>query len=117
MIDAVRQSDMLLKYTLEQNAGKVSEILGEVHNENSSVIQYNDENSLSCVLTLAYYSAQDSYAVYRELQGGEGFADLVFVPRAGNQNPAMVIELKWNKNVGIALNQIKDRKYIKSLKD
>lgn len=117
VIDAVRQSDMLLKYTLEQNAEKVSEILGEVHNENSSMIQYNDENSLSCVLALAYYSAQDSYAVYRELQGGEGFADLVFVPRAGNTSPAMIIELKWNKNAGIALNQIKDKKYIKSLKD
>ena len=117
VIDAVRQSDMLLKYTLEQNAEKVSEILSEVHNENSSVIQYNDENSLSCVLALAYYSAQDSYAVYRELQGGEGFADLVFVPRAGNRNPAMIIELKWNKDAGIALNQIKYKKYIKSLKD
>ena len=92
-------------------------MLSEVHNENTFVIQYNDENSLSCVLALAYYSAQDSYAIYRELQGGENFADLVFVPRAGNSNPAMIIELKWNKNAGIALNQIKDKKYIKSLKD
>ena len=117
VIRAIQQSDILLKCTLEQNAEKVSEILGEVHNENSSVIQYNDENSLSCVPALAYYSAQDSYAVYRELQGGEGFADLVFVPRTGNSNPAMIIELKWNKNAGIALNQIKDRQYIKSLKD
>ena len=29
----------------------------------------------------------------------------------------MIIELKWDKNAGIALNQIKDRQYIKSLKD
>jgi len=107
----------LLQYTLEQNEEKISEILSEVHNENTSVIQYNDENSLSCVLALAYYSAQDSYAIYRELQGGEGFADLVFVPKAGNSNPAMIIEPKRNKNTGIALNQIKDKKYIKSLKD
>ena len=114
---SIQKSDKLLHYTLEQNAEKVSEILSEVHNENTSVIQYNDENSLSCVLSLAYYSAQDTYAVYRELQGGEGFADLVFVPRVGNTNPAMIIELKWNKNAGIALNQIKDRQYIKSLKD
>ena len=114
---AIEQSDALLRYTLEQNAEKVSEILSEVHNENSSVIQYNDENSLSCVLALAYYSAQDSYAIYRELQGGEGFADLVFVPRTGNTSPEMIIKLKWNKSAGIALNQIKDRKYIESLKD
>ena len=117
VMKSIRKSDKLLQYTLEQNAEKVSEMLSEVHDENTSVIQYNDENSLSCVLALAYYSAQDSYAIYRELQGGEGFADLVFVPRAGNSNPAMIIELKWNKNAGIALNQIKDKKYIKSLKD
>ena len=117
IVTALKKSDQLLRYTLEQNAEKVSEMLSEVHNENTSVIQYNDENSLSCVISLAYYSAQDTYAVYRELQGGEGFADLVFIPRTGNSNPAMIIELKWNKNAGIALNQIKDRQYIKSLKD
>ena len=117
VMKSIQKSDKLLHYTLEQNAEKVSEMLSEVHNENTSVIQYNDENSLSCVISLAYYSAQDTYAVYRELQGGEGFADLVFVPRADNTNPAMIIELKWDKNAGIALNQIKDRQYIKSLKD
>ena len=29
----------------------------------------------------------------------------------------MIIELKWDKDAGIALEQIKDRKYIKCLKD
>lgn len=116
VMKSIQKSDKLLQYTLAQNAEKVSEMLSEVHNENTSIIQYNDENSLSCVISLAYYSAQNTYAVYRELQGGEGFADLVFVPRAGNSNPAMIIELKWDKNAGIALNQIKDRQYIKSLK-
>ena len=115
--NAIHRSDKLLQLTLAQNAEKVAEMLQEVHCDNCSVIQYNDENSLACVLSLAYYSAQDSYAVYRELQGGEGFADLVFVPRTGNHNPVMIVELKWNQTTGIALEQIKDRKYIRCLKD
>ena len=115
--NALKHSDVLLKYTLAQNAEKVAEMLSEVHSENTSLIQYNDENSLACVLTLAYYSAQDSYAIYRELHGGEGLADIVLIPRTGNPNPAMIIELKWNQNAGIALNQIKEKNYIKSLKD
>ena len=114
---AIEQSDRLLKYTLAQDIEKVAAMISEAHNDNVSVIRYNDENSLACVLTLAYYSAQDTYAVYRELQGGEGFADLVFVPRKGNANPAMIVELKWDKDAGIALEQIKDRKYIQCLKD
>ena len=115
--NAIHRSDKLLQLTLAQNAEKVAEMLQEVHCDNCSVIQYNNENSLACVLSLAYYSAQDSYAIYRELQGGEGFADLVFVPRTGNHNPAMIVELKWNQTTGIALEQIKDRNYIRCLKD
>ena len=115
--NAIHRSDKLLQLTLAQNAEKVAEMLQEVHSDNCSVIQYNDENSLACVLSLAYYSAQDSYAIYRELQGGEGFADLVFIPRTENHNPAMIVELKWNQSTGIALEQIKDRNYIRCLKD
>ena len=115
--NAIHRSDKLLQLTLAQNAEKVAEMLQEVHCDNCSVIQYNDENSLACVLSLAYYSAQDSYAIYRELQGGEGFADLVFIPRTGNHNPAMIVELKWNQSTGIALEQIKDRNSIRCLKD
>ena len=117
VMQAIERSDKLLKYTLAQDGQKVAEMIAEVHSDNVSVIQYNDENSLACVLTLAYYAAQDNYAVYRELQGGEGFADLVFVPRRGNSNPAMIIELKWNKDAGIALEQIHDKGYVKCLKD
>ena len=115
--NAIHRSDKLLQLTLAQNAEKVAEMLQKVHSDNCSVIQYNDENSLACVLSLAYYSAQDSYAIYRELQGGEGFADLVFIPRTENHNPAMIVELKWNQSTGIALEQIKDRNYIRCLKD
>ena len=114
---AIEQSDRLLNYTLKQDAERVAGMIAEIHNDNVSVIRYNDENSLACVLTLAYYSAQDTYAVYRELHGGEGFADLVFVPRRGNSNPAMIVELKWDKNAGLAIAQIKDKGYVKCLKD
>ena len=117
MTQAIEQSDKLLKYTLAQNSKKVAEMIADVHRENVSIIRYNDENSLACVLTLAYYSAQDNYAVYRKLQGGEGVADLVFVPRKGNSNPAMIIELKWDKDAGIALKQIHNKGYVKCLKN
>ena len=117
VMQAICNSDELLRCTIARDAETVAKMITDVHNDNVSVIQYNDENSLSCVLSLAYYSAQDTYAIYRELQGGQGFADLVFVPRRGNNNPALIVELKWNKNAGIALDQIKNKDYIKCLKD
>lgn len=114
---AIRQSEKLLKATLELEEEKVAEMIEEAHRNNASIIQYNDENSLSCVISLAYYSAKKNYAVYREMPGGEGYADLVFVPRIGCSNPAMIVELKWDKSAETAITQIKNKKYVECLQD
>lgn len=84
----------------------------------ASVIQYNDENSLSSVLAIAYLSAMQYYfKPIRELPTGRGFADFVFLPKPEYRNdyPALVVELKWNKSAKSALQQIKDRKYPASI--
>ena len=59
----------------------------------NSILQYNDENSLSCVLTLAYLSARDNYRVEREEKTGKGYADFTFHPRRKNDT-AFIVELK-----------------------
>ena len=53
----------------------------------------------------------------REMPTGYGFADLVFVPKPEyvNSFPAMVMELKWNKDAETAVKQIKEKKYPESL--
>ena len=53
----------------------------------------------------------------RELPTGRGFADFVFLPKKeyANEYPALVAELKWNKNAQTALNQIKEKQYPQSL--
>ena len=117
LIKLIEQSNKLLEYTLEKNNFMVAQMLDNVHADNTSILQYNDENALSYVLKLAYYSAQNSYTFSRELKGGYGFADIVMLPQIGNNNPAIIIELKWNKDVETALNQIKNKGYIKSLQD
>lgn len=114
---AIRQSEKLLKFTLQMNEEKVAEMVEEAHRNNASIIQYNDENSLSCVISLAYYSARKNYIIYREMPAGEGYADLVFVPRIGCSDPAMIVELKWNKSAETAITQIKDKKYADCLQD
>lgn len=56
------------------------------------------------------------YVVYRELAGGKGYADMVFIPRSNVNKPAIVVELKWNKTVSAAIEQIKEKQYVQSLK-
>lgn len=82
---------------------------------NASILKYNDENSLRCVVRLAYYSAMNEYTMVDEMPSGKGYADIVFIPRPFSDKPAMVIELKYNKSAEDAVEQIKRQQYMKSL--
>ena len=66
---------------------------------------------MACVLSLAYYYASNDYIIHRELASGKGFADLVLIPRKNVASPAIVIELKYDKAVNTAIEQIKQRQY------
>lgn len=117
VVNSLKLSDELLKSTLNCDEEKVAGLIDKVHSDNTSILKYNDENSLSCVISLAYYSARKIYTIERELPTGKGFADLVFRPRKNNSNPAMIVELKYDKSAGGAIEQIKKKQYADSLKD
>lgn len=116
VIHSIQLSNQLLEATLQMNEEKVADIVEQIHEENTSILKYNDENSLSCVISLAYYSAKKDYDMYRELAGGKGFADLVFIPKASCQTPAFIVELKWNQSAESAIEQIKKKNYVNCLK-
>ena len=89
----------------------------KAHDENTSILSYNNENSLACVLSIAYYYAKNDYIIYRELPTGKGFADLVFIPRKNVDLPAIIVELKVDKGADAAIDQIKRRQYPDKVKD
>ena len=115
--NSLKNSDELLKATLACDEEKIAELIEQSHQDNTSILKYNDENSLSCVLSLAYYSARKSYIIERELPAGKGFADLVFKPRSNNINPAMIVELKYDSSAESAIEQIKEKQYMDCLKN
>ena len=79
------------------------------------MLAYNNEDSLGCAIGLAYYSARKEYRLIRELPSGRGFADVVFLPLPSVNKPAIVVELKYDKTPGAAIQQIKDRQYTRAL--
>jgi hypothetical protein len=115
VINAVNNSERLLALTLAGEAEEVAERIDECHMQNTSILKYNDENSLASCITLAYYTARREYMIIRELPAGYGFADMVFVPKQGVEKPAMIVELKWKQKAKTAIDQIKQKKYIKAL--
>lgn len=120
MITFQKESENLLEATLDMNTEMVAEEIEKIHMEYASVVKYNDENSLSSVLTIAYLSSMKYYfKPIRELPAGRGFADFVYLPKAEyiQDYPALVVELKWNKSAQTAIQQIKDRRYPDSLRN
>ena len=111
----LKASERLLSDTLLCDAQRVAEGLDQAHTEAASILTYNDENALSCAIGLAYYSARKDYKLIRELPTGHGFADIVFLPLPTSKKPALVIELKYDKNAMTAIRQIKDRHYTQAL--
>jgi len=111
VIKALQQSEQLLLATLDGDEDAVARGIDAAHDENTSILSYNDENSLACVLSIAYYFAKSNYIMHRELATGKGFADIVLIPRKHIDTPAIVLELKYNQDADTAITQIKRKQY------
>ena len=112
LMDALNHSEELLKSTWEMDAEAVAKGVANARKDMSSILQYNDENSMACALYAAYSAARSYYAKpIRELPSGRGFADIVYLPLRNADCPALLIELKWNKSAQGAIRQIKKKEY------
>ncbi len=100
-----------MRSLLDGDAEAVARGVEAVHDESTSILSYNNENSLSCVISLAFYYARNDYVIHREYASGKGFADLVLIPRRNVSKPAVVIDLKCNKDAVTAIDQIKQKSY------
>ena len=113
-INFQNESHALLESTLDMDEQAVAAGIERIHTEYASTIEYNNENSLSSVLTIAYLSSMQFYfKPIRELPTGRGFADFVYIPKPEYRSdyPALIIELKWNRKAQTAMDQIRERKY------
>lgn len=117
VIKALEQSERLLQATLDGDEEAVARGVDAAHDEHTSILSYNDENSLACVLSIAYYYAKNDYVIHRELASGKGFADIVLIPRKHVDSPAIVLELKYNKDADAAISQIKRKQYPAKIAD
>jgi hypothetical protein len=111
VVDALRASEQLLQAVLDGDTDTVANGVDAAHDENTSILSYNDENSLVCVLSLAFYYAKNDYVFHRELPTGKGFADLVLMPRKKSDRPAILLELKKDQSANAAIEQIHNRQY------
>ena len=113
---AVRLSDQLLSATLRLDEYMVAEILENIHESEITPGNYNNEQALRYVVITAYQSAVDHYMRFEELASGKGYSDILFLPRKTSSKPALLIELKWEKNAEKAITQIREKNYMNIIK-
>ena len=117
VMDAVQASRKLLQSLWDMDEDAVAQGIEQAHQE-ISILQYNDENALSCTINLALYFAREYYTIIRELPTGKGYADICYIPRKlYADKPAIVVELKWDKTAEGAIAQIKEKQYVNALKE
>lgn len=115
----MKLSEEIAEAVLTMEESRTAALIQQVHSDFISSIEYNDENSLSCTITVALLALFQYYhKPIREFPCGKGFADIVYLPLAKYPNrPVIVVELKWNKCAATAVTQIKERSYPASLQE
>ena len=109
-IRRVRESEQLIYDTVHGNEDAVAEQIEKIHSEEAP-LHYNNEQALRSVIKRAYFSFGDEFFLFEEIPAGDGYADVVYLPKKDSMMPALVVELKWNKTAEGAIQQIKDRRY------
>ena len=116
--DLIKNTDVLLNEIWSLNSEAVAKIFDEAHQDHTSILTYNNENSLANVIAISLFlSTTNTYNVVRELPTGKGYADLVYLPKHGVNKPALLIELKFDKSAQTAITQIKEKNYLQFFKD
>ena len=110
----LQESDALFEATISGDENAVAAQIERTHREETSPLHYNKEDSLRSVIKLAYYTYRDYYVQWEELPSGEGYADVAYLPKYDSEYPILLIELKWNKDVQTAIDQIKEKHYPES---
>ena len=116
--DLIKNTDVLLNDIWSLNSEAFAKIFDEAHQDHTSILTYNNENSLANVIAISLFlSTTNTYNVVRELPTGKGYADLVYLPKSGVNKPALLIELKFDKSALTAITQIKEKNYLLFFKD
>lgn len=117
LMKAIQRSDEILQATWQKDGDSVAELINEIHDEDTASLFYNNGQALRSVVKMAYLSSLDYYTRVEEMPAGKGIADMIFYPKRETQAPALIVELKWDKTKDAAVEQMKEKKYVRALKD
>ena len=115
VVEMYKTSEQLKKAILSKDEEQAAKIIDDIHMRHTSIIKYNDENSLANIISIGFMSLTNDYTLIREMPAGKGFADIVAIPLVKPELPMLIVELKWNQDAQTAIEQIRAKEYPKAL--
>ncbi|MEE0026083.1 MAG: hypothetical protein U0J70_00730, partial [Atopobiaceae bacterium] len=113
----MRDSMRLVEDVLARDEDAVAAAIQRAHDAACAPVHYNGEQALRAVVKAALVAAVDDWACVDEMPSGHGYADVAYLPRRGSGRPALLVELKWDRPVGAAVDQVLARDYPQALRD
>jgi hypothetical protein len=112
----MRDSMRLVEDVLAKDEQAVAAGIGRAHDAACAPVHYNGEQALRAVVKAALVAAVDDWACMDEMPSGHGYADVAYLPRRGSGKPALLVELKWDRPVSAAVDQVLARDYPQALR-
>ncbi len=94
-----REYSIIKPQMLEPYVGFLQEEVDDLCARYESIIRYNNENALVCVISVLCISIENQYIITRETLTGKVFADIVLLPKPKTINPAVIIDLNSNRTL------------------
>ncbi len=111
LAELIKESDDLLDATYQMDEDYVAKTIDKIRQSSYAPTFYNNEQALRYVIKFAYITCVDRFLRVEELPSGKGVADVVYIPKNRAKDPAIVVELKWDKSGEAAIEQIKQKNY------
>ncbi len=89
----------------------INDILDKNHELYCSALNKNNEQALELLTIFSFNTLRSTHKMKKEPQNIKGRADIIYIPRYNDNGTAIIIELKYNKNPSIAIEQIKEKEY------
>ncbi|OUM58856.1 hypothetical protein PIROE2DRAFT_21319 [Piromyces sp. E2] len=114
--DLMDVSNEMLDNTFKRDAKAMCKTLEEAHLNKIKPRDKMDHGNLKRVIDFAYYNANNTYKIVKEVGNGKANINYIFYPK-NKMEPLIIIELKLNSSAKNALDQIYEKKYYYGLKD
>lgn len=116
--ETLKDSDLILEATWNCECEKIAKYIEIAHTNISTTLKYNNEETLSSVVSIAYYKAINYYSFIKEKPlTSQGITSFILYPYENTNKPLIIVELKYYKIIDSTIKSIKEKCYPKTIEN